>query len=174
MRAERETRALTGYAFVDHVGLSVPDLDAAVRFFTAVLGARELYRSSRRGEGRFMTETFEASPDSSFTLAMLRLEPNLNLELFQWEAPDRRVEMPMASDVGGHHLCVYVDDVEGAYDRLRRYPGVRALGDLKTVRPGSPLSGTRWTYFVTPWGLQIEIVNRAEVASPPDFVVPRK
>src|SRR5215471_4291474 len=36
MRAERETRALPGYAFVDHVGLSVSDLDAAVEFFTAV------------------------------------------------------------------------------------------------------------------------------------------
>jgi catechol 2,3-dioxygenase-like lactoylglutathione lyase family enzyme len=174
MSSEREPRALPGYAFVDHVGFSVPDLDAAVEFFTAVFGAREPYRSSRRGEGRFMTETFEAPPDSSFTLAMLRLEPSLNLELFQWEAPDRRAEMPKASDVGGHHLCVYVDDVEGAYEGLRRFPGVRVLGNLKTVGPGSPVSGTRWTYFVTPWGLQIEIVNRAEVASPPDFVVPRK
>jgi len=173
MRAERETRALPGYAFVYHVGLSVPDLDASVEFFTVVFGARELYRSSRRGEGRFMTETFEASQDNSFTLAMLRLEPNL-LELFQWEAPDRRVEMPKASDVGGHHFCVYVDDVEGAYERLRRFPGVRVLGGLKTVGPGSPVSGTRWTYFVTPRGQQIEIVNRAEVASPPGFVVPRK
>jgi len=45
MRAERETRALPGYAFVYHVGLSVPDLDAAVEFFTVVFGARELYRS---------------------------------------------------------------------------------------------------------------------------------
>lgn len=56
MRAKRETRALPGYAFVYHVGLSVPDFDAAVEFFTVVFGARELYRSSRRGEGRFMTQ----------------------------------------------------------------------------------------------------------------------
>ena len=42
MRAERETRALPGSAFVDHVGLSVSDLDAAVEFFTAVFSAREL------------------------------------------------------------------------------------------------------------------------------------
>ena len=46
MRAERETRALPGYAFVDHVGLSVPDLDAAVEFFTVVFGARELSPST--------------------------------------------------------------------------------------------------------------------------------
>jgi catechol 2,3-dioxygenase-like lactoylglutathione lyase family enzyme len=174
VKAPVGSQGLPGYAFVDHIGLSVPDLDAAVLFFTEVLGARELYRSSRRGEGAFMTETFEAPPESSFTLAMLRVEPNLNVELFEWQAPDRRTEMPKASDVGGHHVCVYVDDVEAAYDRLLAYPGVRVLGELKTVGKNSPLAGVRWTYFVTPWGLQMEIVNRAAVAELPDFVAPRK
>jgi len=35
---------MPGFRAVDHVGLTVPDLDAAVRFYSEALGAKELYR----------------------------------------------------------------------------------------------------------------------------------
>jgi catechol 2,3-dioxygenase-like lactoylglutathione lyase family enzyme len=163
---------VTWFGYVDHVGLSVPDLDEAVGFFRDVLGGTELYRASRSGQGAFMTETFETPADSSFTLAMLRLPPNLNIELFQWSAPDRTGTPPRACDAGGHHLCLYTVDIDGACRRLAAVPGVRILGEVKTVGPGSPVTGTRWTYFVTPWGLQMELVDRSSVRHPPAFVVP--
>jgi catechol 2,3-dioxygenase-like lactoylglutathione lyase family enzyme len=165
--------ALPGLSYVDHVGLSVPDLEEAVGFFRDVLGAEELYRSSRGGDPRAMVEAFGVAPESSCTLAMLRLPPNLNLELFQWDGPDRRLEPPRASDVGGHHLCIYVADADAACAYLRTVPSVRVLGGVKTVGPGSPVAGTRWTYFVTPWGLRMELVERSAVVDPPGFVVPR-
>ena len=46
------------------------------------------------------------------------------------------------------------------------------LGEIKVVGPGSPVAGTRWTYFMTPWGLQMELVDRAGVVDLPEFVTP--
>jgi len=165
--------AVPGFAYVDHIGISVPDLNAAASFFCSALGATELYRSARSGQGNFMRETFDVDPAASFELCMLRVPPNLNLELFQWSAPTRRLVPPSASDVGGHHVCVYVDDIDAAYAYLSAIEGVRMLGPIKTVPPGGPVSGTRWTYFCTPWGLQMELVNRAAVVDGPSLVSPR-
>jgi catechol 2,3-dioxygenase-like lactoylglutathione lyase family enzyme len=158
--------------YFEHVGLTVPNLDAAVDFFVAVFGAEELYRSSRGGDSAFMTRNFEILGDTSFALAMLRLPPNLNIELFEWSASDTRSAMPRASDLGGHHLCLAVTDVFEACDALRTVPDVRILGDVKTVDPGSPMAGTRWTYFVTPWGLRMELVDRSKVVDPPSLARP--
>jgi len=52
---------------------------------------------------------------------MLRLEPNLNLELFQWEAPDRRVEM---SKVEVRDLSVELRRGWGTANVLKAVDGV--------------------------------------------------
>lgn len=154
------------------MAFTVPDLDEAVAFFVGVLGCLELYRSTRGSDGPFMVENFRVHPEASFELSMLRLAPNVNIELFQWSAPDQATTMPRACDLGGHHLCVYVADVDAACGYLSEVPGVEVLGGSKTVTGSSPVAGTRWTYFRAPWGLLIELVERSAVADPPDFVGP--
>src|SRR5204863_166734 len=123
-------------------------------FFVEVLGAEELYRSRRGPDPSFMPANFDVPPDAALELAMLRLPPNLNVELFAWQSEDQRTQHPRHSDRGGHHLCFVVDDVDAAIAHLDTIPGVRVLGGRKEVGPDSPLvAGNRWTYFVTPWGL---------------------
>jgi len=164
---------LPGLQHVDHAAYTVPDLDEAVRFFVDVLGAEELYRSQRGPDASFMPANFDVPSDAALELVMLRLPPNLNIELFQWQTADRRTEHPRHSDRGGHHLCFVVDDVDEAIAHLRRIPGVRVLGDRKEVGEDSPtVAGNRWTYFLTPWGLLMELVDRSRVQNPPNFVGP--
>ena len=153
---------IPGVQYADHVAFTVPDLDEAVRFFVQTLGAQELYRSTRGPDAQFMPENFAVPEDARLTLAMLRMPPNLNVELFEWSSSDRRTEHPRHSDAGGHHLCFVVDDVDQAIAVLRDIPGVRLLGDRKEVAGDSPrVAGNRWTYFLTPWGLLMEIVDRS-------------
>ncbi|MDQ2662343.1 MAG: VOC family protein [Actinomycetota bacterium] len=162
-----------GLRHLDHVGLTVPDLDAAVAFFVEHFGAEELYRSTRGPDAAFMPENFDVDADAALELSMLRLPPNVNLELFQWTGAERHLDPPRASDAGGRHLCFVVDDVDAAVAHLSRVPGVRILGEVKEVGQDSPhVAGNRWTYFLTPWGLQLELVDRSRVASPPNFVGP--
>jgi catechol 2,3-dioxygenase-like lactoylglutathione lyase family enzyme len=167
------SEGLPGIQYVDHAAYTVPDLDEAVSFFVDVLGAEELYRSKRGPDATFMPANFDVPSDAALELSMLRLPPNLNIELFEWQTADRRTEHPRHSDRGGHHLCFVVDDVDQAVSHLKRVPGVRVLGERKEVAGDSPaVAGNRWIYFLTPWGLLMELVDRSRVQSPPNFVGP--
>jgi catechol 2,3-dioxygenase-like lactoylglutathione lyase family enzyme len=166
-------RLLPGLRHVDHAAYTVPDLDEAVLFFVEVLGAEELYRSQRGPDPSFMPVHFDVPSDAALELSMLRMPPNLNIELFQWRTTDQRTEHPRHSDRGGHHLCFVVDDVDQAIAHLDTIPGVRVLGGRKEVGSDSPsVAGNRWTYFLTPWGLLMELVDRSRVKNPPNLVGP--
>lgn len=167
------TGVIPGLRYVDHVALTVPDLDEAVAFFVDVLGARELYRSARGPDPAFMPANFDVPADAALALAMLRMPPNLNVELFEWTAASREARSPRSCDAGGRHLAFVVDDVDTACDHLRSVPGVRVLGEVKQVGADSPVvAGNRWTYVMTPFGLLLELVDRSRVVDPPDFVGP--
>ncbi|MER5349948.1 VOC family protein [Kitasatospora sp. NPDC002551] len=153
---------IPGARAVHHVAYTVPDLDQAVTFFTDVLGARLLYRlgpvAAPDGDGDWMTRQLGVHRSAVAHIAMLRLGPVSNLELFQYTTPDQRREQPANSDLGGHHLAIAVDDVDRAVAYLRRQPGVEVLGEPQTVADGGPIDGDRWVYFRTPWGLQLEVL----------------
>lgn len=167
------SKLMPGIRHVDHAAFTVPDLDEAVSFFVEVLGAEELYRSQRGPDPTFMPENFAVPEDAALNLVMLRLPPNLNIELFEWHAGDQRMEHPRHSDRGGHHLAFVVDDVDAAIAHLRTIAGVQILGERKEVAGDSPtVAGNRWTYFVTPWGLLMELVDRSRVRNPPHLVGP--
>jgi catechol 2,3-dioxygenase-like lactoylglutathione lyase family enzyme len=145
---------------VDHVAYTVPDLDQAVEFFVDVLGADLLYRldSVKDDEGDWMRRQLGVDPRAKAQIAMLRLGPVTNVELFQYEAPDQSRQLPKNSDHGGHHLAFYVEDIEAATEYLRAQPGVTLLGDVQTIEDG-PIAGDRWVYFLAPWGMQMEILH---------------
>ncbi|MEL4506010.1 VOC family protein [Luteococcus sp. H138] len=164
---------MPGLQYTEHVAFTVPNLDEAVRFFVEVLGAQELYRASRPADASFMPENFDVPADSSMTLAMLRFPPNLNIELFEWSSAARRELAPRHCDAGGHHLCLTVEDVAAAVTVLRTIPGVRLLGDTKTVPSDSPnMAGSNWVYFLTPWGLLMELAERSKTVNLPALVGP--
>ena len=59
--------------------------------------------------------------------------------------------------MGGSHLAFYVDDLESAIEYLKE-KNVRLLGE-PTLRSMGPNAGQRWIYFLTPWGMQLELVS---------------
>ena len=78
-------------------------------------------------------------------------------------APGQRQQLPRNSDWGGHHLAIGVENVDAAVDYLRSVPGVKILGEAQTITEG-PIAGDRWVYFLTPWGLQMEIAEEHPIA----------
>ncbi|MBH1938905.1 VOC family protein [Streptomyces sp. AV19] len=150
-------------AAAHHVGCTVPDLEQAVAFFTDVLGAQLAYREGPYEDpgGDWMRRQLGVHPRSAVRIAMLRLGATLNLELFQYEGPGRRREMPRNDDWGGHHLALWADDFDASVRRLAATPGVRLLGEPQRVGEG-PIEGTRWVYFTTPWGMHLELVHAPE------------
>ncbi|MFI9818104.1 VOC family protein [Saccharothrix variisporea] len=152
--------AIPGARAVHHVAYTVPDLDQAVRFFVDVIGAELVYELGpvEDPDGDWMTRKLGVDPKASTNIAMLRLGPVTNLELFEYTAPDQRRELPRNSDWGGHHLAIHVEDVDAAVAYLKDQPGVTILGEPETIEEG-PITGDRWVYFTTPWGMHMELIN---------------
>lgn len=151
---------IPGATAVHHVAYTVPDLDQAVEFFTEVIGAELVYVVGpvHDSEGDWMTRQLGVAAGARAHVAMLRLGAVTNLELFEYTAPDQRRFLPRNSDWGGHHLAIYVTDVDAAAAYLRTQPGVRILGEPQTIVDG-PIAGDRWVYFLTPWGMQMELIH---------------
>jgi len=148
---------------VDHVAYTVPDLDEAVAFFVDHFGAELIFTDGpfADGEGDTMRRRLAVDPAATCRLAMIRLGRHHNVELFEYDAPDQSKSSPRNSDVGGHHLAFYVDDVDAGYAYVSSIPGVVVQEGPNGVDPGAPVAGQRWFYFRTPWGMQLELTSCA-------------
>ncbi len=152
-------RGLPGLLGVEHIGLTVPDMEAATRFFVDVLGGEVLFEVGPfESADDWMAKHLGVHPRAVIRkLRMLRMEAGPSIELFEYEAPDQNQARPRNSDGGGHHLAFYVADMDAAVKHLRRH-NVTILGDPTTMTEGAS-AGLTWVYFLSPWGLQLELVS---------------
>jgi catechol 2,3-dioxygenase-like lactoylglutathione lyase family enzyme len=151
---------LPGLRGTDHIGFTVPDLDQAITFFVDVLGCEPFYELGPYEDpnGDWMATHLGIHPRAVMKkLKFLRCRNGANFEVFEYTSPDQRREQPKNSDVGGHHLAFYVDDIDAAVAYLKA-KGVRVMGE-PTVRSAGPSGGQTWVYFLSPWGMQFELVS---------------
>jgi len=150
--------SLPGVTRVDHIGFTVPDLEQAHTFLVDVLGCEYMYTLGPFvHDDEWMTEHLNVDPRAVMReLRFYRLAGAAIFEVFQYEAPDQVTRQPRNSDVGGHHVALYVEDLDAAVAFLVAR-GVRLLG-APTASSG-PSLGQRWVYFLTPWGMQFELVS---------------
>ena len=139
---------------VDHIGITVPDLSAAVQFFQNALGAQMLWQV-----GPFH-ETPTGVPIHSIHIAMLRLGPNINVELMAFDADQQRRTMPSNIDYGATHIAFFVEDIDAAAASLKANGAELLTGPLEAK--GDVKLGERIWYFRTPWGAFMEILWRPD------------
>ncbi|CAN5356351.1 VOC family protein [soil metagenome] len=151
---------IPGIRGMEHVGLTVPDINEACDFFEKILGAEVLFTAAKdfKGEGNWMKEHLNVDPSAVVKeFRYVRCGNGTNLEVFQYEAPNQAKKPLLNSDIGGHHLAFYVDDMDAAVAFLKKN-GVKVLGEPTSYTDG-PNLGLTWCYFLAPWGLQLEIVS---------------
>ncbi len=151
--------ALPGLRGTEHVGFTVPSLEEADDFLVNVIGCERVYSLGPfiHEHDDWMKERINVDPRTVMRLLhFYRCGFGPNFEVFQFEAADGQRPQPRNSDLGGHHLAFYVDDFDAALDYLRE-KGVRILGE-PTFSTG-PSTGQRWVYFLSPWGMQFELVS---------------
>ena len=133
---------------VDHVGLAVPDLDAAIAFHTEVLGLELLHREVNEEQGvveAMLAPAGAAAQDAQIQLlAPLREDSPLSAFL------DR-------SGPGLQQLAYRVGDVDRAATALRAN-GLRLLFD--TSRRGTGGSRINFVHPKDAGGVLIELVER--------------
>jgi catechol 2,3-dioxygenase-like lactoylglutathione lyase family enzyme len=153
------SRGLPGLTGVDHIGITVPDLAEADRFLVDVIGCEYMYSLGpfRHDDTDWMCEHLGVDARAVMQrLHFYRCGGRAIFEVFQYASDDQVSVPPLNSDVGGHHVAFYVDDLDAAIRHLESH-GVTMMGE-PTVSRG-PSEGQRWVYFRAPWGLQFELVS---------------
>jgi catechol 2,3-dioxygenase-like lactoylglutathione lyase family enzyme len=152
------TGPIPGVTGVDHIGVTVPNLDEATSFFVDVLGCEYMYTLGPFvHDDSWMSEHLNVADNTVMRrLHFFRLGGQAIFEVFEYEAEVQSVTPPRNSDVGGHHVAIYVTDMDAAVAHLHRL-GLRVLGE-PTASKG-PSEGQRWVYFLSPWGMQFELVS---------------
>jgi catechol 2,3-dioxygenase-like lactoylglutathione lyase family enzyme len=149
---------------IDHVGLTVADLDRAVEFWCGRLGLRLLHRGT------------ETDPD----IASLIGEDSVELEIADLDAGDGRIieliryirpagrpVRARSSDPGSSHIALRVDDLDAALERIEgsearqisRHPVL--LHD-----PGGAWDGVTCCYIADPDGIIVELIQRPRTGTP--------
>jgi len=128
----------------DHVGIRVPDFDAAAAWYTSKLDFR-------------VTHTM---PLGEKTLAFLSpaADDSFRIEFIAGPGCIARPDYEQLIDthaVGGwHHFCLRVDNVDAAIAELRQRD-VRIVSEARDV----PGLGLRFAFFSDPWGNLIELTQ---------------
>jgi catechol 2,3-dioxygenase-like lactoylglutathione lyase family enzyme len=157
-KTQPASRGLPGLVGTEHIGFTVPDLEEATRFFVEVIGCELVYSLGPfSSDDDWMQTHLNVDPRAVMReLRFFRCRTGPNFEIFQYEAKEQRRDPPRNSDVGGHHLAFYVEDLDAAVAHLQKN-GVSVLGE-PTLSKG-PSAGQRWVYFLAPWGMQLELVS---------------
>jgi len=148
---------------IDHVGLTVPDIEEAARFFAEALGAEPLYEMAPSQPPtdenlRLEQAQLGTRPGTRWRRAlMMRLGDGPCIELFDYEDPNRRPAVT-ATDLGVQHFAIYVDDIDAVKDRMVA-AGATAMEGPSSLNGPEAGEGNRWLYVQAPWGGLIELVT---------------
>ena len=144
---------------IEHIGITVPDLEQATQFFAEAFGAEKIYDMLDEPLAGPEVEAGLGIPSGARieAIRMLRLGEGPNLELFTYSGTAQR-DPVVPSDLGLQHFCVYVDDIDVAADRLE-HAGGRLLSPPGELPGGDTGPGNRYLYARTPWGSTVELVS---------------
>jgi catechol 2,3-dioxygenase-like lactoylglutathione lyase family enzyme len=141
-----------------HVGITVKDLDASIRFYHDVLGLQFSNEPTPWFEGEELSRGVGV-PGAALRQVSL-LVGDTTLELLEYKSPPSQTEGPlMSQSLGASHVAFVVDDIEAKKAELEAR-GIRFYSDVNVVDEGV-LAGWRWVYFEDPDGYPLELVEVA-------------
>jgi len=143
---------------VHHVGITVKDLDASIRFYHDVLGLEFANEPSPWFEGEELSRGVGV-PQAALRQVSL-LVGDTTLELLEYRSPASETERPLGShSLGASHVAFFVDDIETEKAELEA-KGIAFYSSVNVVDEGV-LAGWRWVYFEDPDGYPLELVEVA-------------
>ncbi|PZO79522.1 MAG: glyoxalase [Mesorhizobium amorphae] len=145
---------------INHIGLTVPDLDVASRFLEKGLGARWCYDGLTRDdpprEGAEVERQLGLPKGARIVRQrLMRIGNGANLEIFEVETASPAAP-PALSDRGWNHISVFCDDIESALERITD-AGAKPLSEMHGNSRHEDTPGNASVYVVPPWGGLVEL-----------------
>lgn len=144
---------------IQHIGVTVPDLDAATQFFKDGLGAKVAYDGLTEDDEPRQGAAVERqlglpSGAAIHKQRFLVIGAGQGLELFEISGKQR--EAAGLANFGLNHISFYCDDIEGSLQRLVDAGG-EALSEVHGNSRYEDSEGNGSVYVKAPWGMLIEL-----------------
>ncbi|GLR91130.1 VOC family protein [Bradyrhizobium iriomotense] len=144
---------------LNHIGIGVPDIEAAIRWYEEVLGYCVFagpVELSLETDSHGQLRDVLGPPFRRLKIAHLSSGSGCGIELFESIHPphQRREEDVEFYRSGTFHFCVTDPDIEGLVAKITATGG-RQLSQIWDDRP--PLGVFRMAYCQDPWGTLIEV-----------------
>lgn len=145
---------------ITHIGLSVPDLDAAITWYEQVLGFKLLAGpysfDSENEQHPNMTNDLLGNHIKKMRNAHLMADNSVGIELFEFQEPN--MPKPKTREYEGFfHLCLLSDDIEGLADKIASTGG-KKRSDIWNTWKNKPYY---LIYCEDPFGNIIELYNHS-------------
>ncbi|WP_031569263.1 lactoylglutathione lyase family protein [Rheinheimera texasensis] len=145
-----------------HIGLSVTDLDAAVKFYTEIMGWYLIMPPTTIVEddsaiGIMCTDVF-GKGWQSFRIAHLSTADRVGVEIFQFVGAERPVNNFDYKKSGVFHFCVQDPDVEGLAAKIVAAGGKQRM-PVRFYFPGE--KPYRMVYMEDPFSNILEIYSHS-------------
>ena len=148
---------------IDHIGLTVGDLDRSIQFYCTVLDCVVRERAVIKGDE---VETLTGVAGAVIHTADLNLPRGGMLELLQYLGPNRTVLAQRRFDAGHSHIAFTVDDVDATRMRALSAGALDCSLPVTLNEPGSSWDQARVCYALDPDGRTIELVERSTPSLP--------
>lgn len=140
-----------------HVGVTVADMERALRFYRDGLDLEVLSQMTIREEYAWRIWNLTGDQVKSVFLRVPGSEALV--ELFEFAGVERQPVSVRPCDPGAGHFCVYVDDAEAVLRRVTAL-GFRSRSDTVVEIPDGRFAGSRVAYLVDADGYHVEVFER--------------
>lgn len=145
-----------------HIGLSVPNLEEAVRFYTDVFGWYVIMQPSEVQNddtpiGQMCRDVF-GNDWEKFRIAHLSTGDRIGIELFEFpenEQPENNFEY---WKTGIFHFCIQDPDIEGIVEKIKEHGGKQRM-PIREYYPGE--KPFKMVYVEDPFGNIFEIYTHS-------------
>jgi catechol 2,3-dioxygenase-like lactoylglutathione lyase family enzyme len=146
---------------LDHVSLTVADLDRSLAFYHNLLGIPILGRGEETASGG---ASISGLKGAHFLFADLDLGTGQILELLQYLRPKGTRRSRRVYDPGSGHVGLRVDDLRKVLSRARR-SGFEPRAAPVVLEDPVWWRGATCVYLVDPDGVTVELVQRPKAAA---------
>lgn len=145
--------SITGFF---HGGVTVRDMDTALRFYRDGLGLEVEY--DRILDGPYL-HTVLSLDHETIRAVYLRIPGGGFVELLEYRGIERLPAASRPCDHGAGHLCLYVDDAAAMHAHLVSLGFSARSTDVVDITSG-PNAGARSCYMRDPDGYSVELFQR--------------
>jgi len=141
---------------INHMSITVKDLDNVIRWFRDVLGCTNIW-DPYEYKGEFI-ETVTGIPGAHLRVQKVQVQ-DFVLEFIQYLSPPGKELRGNTNDAGYPHIGMVVDDIQTMYESLKNKGVQFKSPPFRVTDKTNPMRGWQLVYLWGPEGMTLEFVQ---------------